>query len=350
MLKVAVLTQTKLVCFIVIFTGSVPLLLSGFVSTLRGLVNDDNSISLDLVQLPSQVGLCGPGLAASLLFLVTAVHRYNEGEASLVTAVLVTAPFTLVNLLTRLASLALLLAFLPAIQCGLLLILLTACLAVARLVLARAAPRPATTAPPEEPRCMAGRPLCRLAGVAALAAAELLAPLGFPRSPHPVWALAVNCGVVGAGMGVGLGYCLAHHAPNRYTGLHSARPGLTLEIPQTDLVLRTAHGLDIAVKVPLSEVELSSLPGLESSLALPARVAALLPLLIPLSFAVLALPVTIARLAMLGTNCVPAPAPGPAPRPASQARLIAAIACGITGGFLMAVIVSSTGLLVLGRI
>ena len=32
-----------------IVIGSVPLLLSGFVSTLRGLVNDDNSISLDLV-------------------------------------------------------------------------------------------------------------------------------------------------------------------------------------------------------------------------------------------------------------------------------------------------------------
>ena len=60
--------------------------------------------------------------------------------------------------------------------------------------------------------------------------------------------ILTNYVIVMVGLGLGLGFSLLHHVPNTYNGLDMAKIGVNLEIPETNLVLRTASGMDIKVR------------------------------------------------------------------------------------------------------
>ena len=73
--------------------------------------------------------LLGPALLLSLVTATTSLHRYNEPRAGLLFSALVSLPFTLSSLVTRVCGLALLLATLPPDWAGLLLLSLALALA-----------------------------------------------------------------------------------------------------------------------------------------------------------------------------------------------------------------------------
>ena len=58
-----------------------------------------------------------------------------------------------------------------------------------------------------------------------------------------------NYVIVMMGLTGGLWYSVLHYIPTTYQGLNMAQNGLKVEIPDTDLVLRTEYGMKIKVTV-----------------------------------------------------------------------------------------------------
>ena len=57
------------------------------------------------------------------------------------------------------------------------------------------------------------------------------------------YALTMTC------LGVGLATAILHHVPNTYHGIEITKMGMLVEIPETNVVLRTGSGMDIQVLI-----------------------------------------------------------------------------------------------------
>ena len=193
--------------------------------------------------------LLGPALLLSLVTATTSLHRYNEPRAGLLFSALVSLPFTLSSLVTRVCGLALLLATLPPDWAGLLLLSLALALAGVGGLVAPApdsARRPASLGSP--PACLASSRcsllLCRLPALTLRGAASLLAPLDYTAA-SPVRGAAtilLNYTVSWAGLGAGLAVSVLHFVPNTYHGLQLPSPGdFSLAIPQQEIKSGSPH-------------------------------------------------------------------------------------------------------------
>ena len=204
-----------------------------------------------------------PPLLFSFSLIVTGVHRYNERQTSTLVSVLVSIPFTIITIVARLAVLSVIIAFYPQRSTMLLLLGIFCSLLVSNILFLDfnkdfTFPNPQQDTP-NRVNCCIGRKCSALftclPRLLVKTVADILIPLGYnndrqlgQRPTRGSWLILTNYLIVMAGLGIGLGFSILHHVPNTYNGLDMAKIGVNLEIPETNLVLRTASGMDIKVR------------------------------------------------------------------------------------------------------
>ena len=98
--------------------------------------------------------------------------------------------------------------------------------------------------------------LFKLPGLLLKAIVNIFLPLGCSSDPQlcqgPIRGslqILGNYGLTMTWLGVGLALAILHHIPNTYHGLEMAKMGMLVEIPETNVVLKTGSGMDIQVKM-----------------------------------------------------------------------------------------------------
>jgi hypothetical protein len=195
---------------------------------------------------------------------VTGIHRYNERQTSTLVSVLVSIPFTFITVLVRLLALSVIIAFLPQRSVMLLLLGIFCSLLVSNIIhhdlkedCARQNPQGDVVNLLD---CCIGRKCSLLLSCLPIlmvkAVVDILVPLGYnkdtklgQKSSRGSLLIFTNYVIVMVGLGLSLGFSILHHVPNTYHGLNMAKNGLKVEIPDTNLVLRTEYGMDIKVKI-----------------------------------------------------------------------------------------------------
>ena len=194
----------------------------------------------------------------SFCLVVTAFHRFNERRTSTLLSILVTIPFTIITVLVRILGVAVILAFHP-LQWSLLLL---AGLSLSLLLLNLACQSNLIEHPPSKDKDEGMAECCASASCSFLslllkAIVNIFLPLGYSSDPQlcqgPIRGslqILGNYGLTMSWLGVGLALAILHHIPNTYHGLEMAKMGMLVEIPETNVVLKTGSGMDIQVKMP----------------------------------------------------------------------------------------------------
>ena len=171
-------------------------------------------------------------------------------------SVLVSFPFTFVTLLVRITSFSVIIAFMPKQYTLLLMLGLFTFLLVVNIIFIdfEACSRQNSQGDVSTMLdCCIGRK-CSLVfsclpRLLLKAIADILIPLGYNNGvkSRGSWLIFFNYLIVMGGIGLSLWHSIVHHIPNTYNGLNMAKNGLKVEIPDTNLVLRTEYGMDIKV-------------------------------------------------------------------------------------------------------
>ena len=265
-----------------------------------------------------------PALLFSFSLIVTGIHRYNERQTSALMSVLVSIPFTVISVLVRLLALSIIIVFCPQSETMLLLLSILCSIFLSNTVqhFKKDCIRPCAH---ENEGCKLSAFLHCLPRLVLRSVADILMPLGYnsdiqlgQRSLRGSWLILSNYVIVMVGLGISLGLTILHHVPNTYDGIDIANSGVKLEIPDTDLILRTASGINIKVKenikkvcqylfqvkVPGSQLDFANSPHLETSFTLDYETHVLTSIVAPIVLVLLTLPNTITRVAMMGMDCV----------------------------------------------
>ena len=195
-------------------------------------------------------------IISSFLLTVIGAHRYNEGKTNMLMTVLVTFPFTLVTLLVRLLAFSVIIAFMPQQYTLLLLLGLFTSLLVVNIIFIdfeSCSHQDSQGDMSTMLDCCIGRK-CSLVfsclpRLLLKAVADILIPVGYNKNTNSrgSWLIFFNYLIVMGGIGLSLWHSIDHHIPNTYNGLNMAENGLRVEIPDTNLVLKTEYGMDIKV-------------------------------------------------------------------------------------------------------
>ena len=193
---------------------------------------------------------------------MTGVHRFNERKTSTLVSILVSIPFTFITVLVRLSALSVIIAFMPQKYTLFLLLGIFSSLLVLNMIFTDYK----DMCPRQNPHgdvgtmldCCVDKKCSHLFGylprLMLKAVADILVPLGYNNDTQlghnpsrGSWLILTNYMIMMTGLGLGLWYSILHHVPNTYHGLNMAKNGLKVEIPDTNLILRTEYGMDIKV-------------------------------------------------------------------------------------------------------
>jgi len=348
-------------------TGSLPLFLTGLNILKQEIVTAEDTIAVDLLQnfLASHT-LFIPALILSFLLMVLGIHRFNEMRSSSLVAVLVSLPLTMCTLAARLTALTFILAFQP-IRYSLLLLLLLTVGNLAVGLCCRVGSSPGARRVEEEEGgvpaavdCLGMRGsalLSQLPGQGIRAAASILHPLGYTGDPglgqvrvRGGALLLANYLVVMAGLGAGLALSLLHRVPNTYQGLEMASIGVQLEVPETEVLVKSMSGMDIKVKMPITRMDLGGMESMQATVSMDPWLDKAIAIAAPLILVLITLPATIVRAALLGLDCVVlrrdvAEDERGSLQRARQGlghRVSAALVCGLLGAMITSIIVIAT--------
>lgn len=349
-------------------TGSLPLFLTGLNILKQEIVTAEETIAVDqLHSFLSSHPLFIPALVLSFLLMVVGVHRFNEMRSSSLMAVLVSLPLTMCTLAARLIALTFILAFQPLRYSLLLLLLLTVGNLATGLCCRVGTRSPGARREEEEEGgvpaavdCLGMRGsalLSQLPGQAIRAAASILHPLGYTSDPvlghvrvRGGALLLANYLVVMAGLGAGLALSLLHRVPNTYQGLEMASIGVQLEVPETEVLVKSMSGMDIKVKMPITRMDLGGMESMQATVNMDPWLDKVIAIAAPLLLVLITLPATIVRAALLGLDCVvlrrevSEDESGSLQR-ARQGlghRVSAALVCGLLGAIVTSLIVIAT--------
>jgi len=300
------------------FTGSLPLIMCGLYMLLQAVIREDKSVAINhIAQLLERYPLYTPAMFLSFCLVVTAFHRYNERRTSTLLSILVTIPFTIITIAVRILGVAVILAFHPSKWS----LLLLAGLSLSLLLLNLACKYNINKQPQNKDEdegmaeCCASTNctflLFKLPRLLLKAFGDIFIPLGYNSDPDlgqsairgslqilGNYALTMGC------LGVGLATAILHHVPNTYHGLEMAKMGMLVEIPETNVVVKTGSGMDIQVKMPATNVDLANSANLEASITMDDTMDLVVSIVVPMLLVLVSLPVTITRVAMMRLNCL----------------------------------------------
>lgn len=102
-------------------------------------------------------------------------------------------------------------------------------------------------------------------------------------------------------LGVTLGYTILHRVPNDIHGVTLPKVNINVIMPKSQITAQTG-ALDVAINLPESKIDMGSMPSMKVNLSTESsdRVIAIL---FPIALAVLCLPFTIMRAAMMELDC-----------------------------------------------
>jgi len=153
--------------------------------------------------------------------------------------------------------------------------------------------------------------LSQLPAQAIRAAASILHPLGYTSDPvlgqvrvRGGALLLANYLLVMAGLGAGLALSLLHRVPNTYQGLEMASIGVQLEVPETEVLVKSMSGMDIKVKMPITRMDLGGMESMQATVNMDPWLDKAIAIAAPLLLVLITLPATIVRAALLGLDCV----------------------------------------------
>jgi len=138
--------------------------------------------------------------------------------------------------------------------------------------------------------------------------ASIIVPSGYcndSKSHHPRIKgglfIILNYLVNMAIMGVTLGYTILHRVPNEFRGITITNPSIKVKVPSSDLKVDTGF-VDITMNMPNQDLNLGSLPSIDASFNTEStdRWHAII---FPIVLAVVCLPFTIMRAAMMELDC-----------------------------------------------
>jgi len=153
-----------------------------------------------------------------------------------------------------------------------------------------------------------------------------------------------------AGLGAGLALSLLHRVPNTYQGLEMASIGVQLEVPETEVLVKSMSGMDIKVKMPITRMDLGGMESMQATVNMDPWLDKAIAIAAPLLLVLITLPATIVRAALLGLDCVvlrrevTEDESGSLQR-ARQGlghRVSAALVCGLLGAIVTSLIVIAT--------
>ena len=198
----------------------------------------------------------------SFILLVSAVHRYNERRTSSLLAILVTIPFTIITLVVRILAASIILGFHPSTWS----VLVISGLSLGLLVVNLACRVKNSNKSNEEDddgddsaaACCASKVctfvLFKLPRLLIKAVGNIFIPLGYGSDEilgqnvmHGSWQIGLNFLLCMICLGAGITTAVLHHVPNTYHGLEMAKMGMMVEIPETNVIVKTGSGMDIQV-------------------------------------------------------------------------------------------------------
>ena len=116
--------------------------------------------------------------------------------------------------------------------------------------------------------------------------------------------VSLNFALVTTCLIVGLTTTIRYYVPNNYHGLILSSMNLKLEIPETDVILKTGAGVDIKVKMPSTQLDLANAADMEAAILTDDNLDLIMSIVLPSLMVLLTLPITVTRLAVLGMDCI----------------------------------------------
>ena len=116
--------------------------------------------------------------------------------------------------------------------------------------------------------------------------------------------VSLNYALVTTCLIVGLTTTIRYYVPNNYHGLILSSMNLKLEIPETDVILKTGAGVDIKVKMPSTQLDLANAADMEAAILTDDNLDLIMSIVLPSLMVLLTLPITVTRLAVLGMDCI----------------------------------------------
>jgi len=134
--------------------------------------------------------------------------------------------------------------------------------------------------------------------------------------------------------------------PNTYSGLEMASLGVQLEVPETEVLVKSLSGMDIKVRLPITHMDLGGMESMQATVDMDEWLDLLVAVAAPLLLALLTLPATLTRAALLGLDCVvlrreevESSGSLASARGSLGGRVTTALACGLLGALLTSILV-----------
>ena len=105
----------------------------------------------------------------------------------------------------------------------------------------------------------------------------------------------LNYILVMTGLGLGLATTVLYYVPNNYHGLVMGGMNLKVDIPETQVILRTGSGLDLKVKMAATQVDLANSQHMEAAILTDEGLDLAVSVALPCLMLLLTLPLTLTR-------------------------------------------------------
>ena len=102
-------------------------------------------------------------------------------------------------------------------------------------------------------------------------------------------------------LGVTLGYTILHRVPNDIHGVTLPKVNINVIMPKSQITAQTG-ALDVAINLPESKIDMGSMPSMKVNLSTESS-DHVIAILFPIALAILCLPFTIMRAAMMELDC-----------------------------------------------
>ena len=150
--------------------------------------------------------------------------------------------------------------------------------------------------------CGLARAVCALPGRLVRAGLGLICPMGYNNDGGVDQAgvrggllVILNYVLVMTGLGLGLATTVLYYVPNNYHGLVMGGMNLKVDIPETQVILRTGSGLDLKVKMAATQVDLANSQHMEAAILTDEGLDLAVSVALPLLMVLLTLPLTLTR-------------------------------------------------------
>ena len=154
--------------------------------------------------------------------------------------------------------------------------------------------------------------------------------------------ILLNYTLVMLGLGVGLATAIIYYVPNIYQGITMSGIGVKVKIPEISLAVELSEGMDIKLKMPSSELDLSNASDMLADLETDDNWDLILSPAPPATLLLLSLPLTLTRVALLGLDCLLVRGPGPDQVSEARRGLGPRLSLSLCCGVLSAIITSLT--------